>query len=229
MTRSTPSPGLQAFLGDSLAVYLAAIARFVDWSTVGEDHAAPYLASGAQRQPAIFATWHSCLLSMRRALPAPADSVILVSKSRDSGISGHAARKLGFTTIEGSTAKRRADGTIQQKGGSDALRAAIHALKSGKSVILNPDGPRGPAQQLTNGLALLAAVSGAPIIAFASAVRPSLTLSSWDQMQAPLFFGKCQLVYAPPIWVARAQDLDQITETLRITLDRCLIAARKAK
>ena len=102
----------------------------------------------------------------------------------------------GIRTIPGSSTR----------GGSDALRALVHRLKSGESVGITPDGPRGPRMRAGDGAINLARLSGAPLLPASISVSRRKVLDTWDQLIVPIPFGHGAIVWGDPINVPRDAD-----------------------
>lgn len=87
----------------------------------------------------------------------------------------------------------------RQAGGVAAVRAALRALKDGRCVGIFPEGTRnrqGDAEE-KGGAALLAALSGAPVV-------PAAILGTRD----PRRFERIRVVYGEPLTVTRARKAD---------------------
>jgi lysophospholipid acyltransferase (LPLAT)-like uncharacterized protein len=79
--------------------------------------------------------------------------------------------RLGFPAVRGSSANK--DKADRAKGGTQALRDGLRQLKVG-ALAITPDGPRGPAREMAEGLPLLAKLSGArPCSSACPAIRRS--------------------------------------------------------
>ena len=100
--------------------------------------------------------------------------------------------RLGFPAVRGSSANK--DKVKQAKGGTQALRDGLKQLKVG-ALALTPDGPRGPARQMAEGLPLMARISGAPVLFIGISCKPAIRLNSWDKAVLPLPFGKGAIVW----------------------------------
>ncbi len=70
-------------------------------------------------------------------------------------------------------------------------------------MIVTPDGPRGPAEQMPNGPVMLARRRSTPVFLIGFAARPTVTLRSWDRSQIPLPFGRGCVVFDGPHAVSR--------------------------
>jgi len=150
------------------------------------------LASGA---PAIYVVWHSRLLLLpylyrRRGL------WVLVSRSEDGAMVADLARRFGFVTVRGSSSQ----------GGSGGLLALTRAVRQGHSVVVVPDGPRGPREILKPGVVLLARLTGAPVVPLALGAGAEWRVRSWDEFRIPKPFSRCVVRIGEPIAVPRSLD-----------------------
>lgn len=180
---------------DGLAWLLAAWMRFcfatIRWTREGEAEVEAIWARGGGVIP-IF--WHSRLAlspaswPLDRATPTKA----LVSLSADGQFIARALERVGFPAIRGSTANK--DKARAAKGGSQALRDGLRQLKLG-GLAVTPDGPRGPANVMGEGVPLMARLSGAPVVFLGLSCRPAIRLGSWDRALVPLPFGRGAIVY----------------------------------
>jgi len=106
-------------------------------------------------------------------------------------------RRFGFSFVRGSTTS----------GGFLSLRALIKAARSGFSLAITPDGPRGPVFKVQPGAIYLAQKAGIPVIPCACALSKKKVLRSWDKYQFPLPFGRIQTVYGAPFRVGETDDV----------------------
>ncbi|OYX33994.1 MAG: hypothetical protein B7Z01_07455, partial [Brevundimonas subvibrioides] len=98
----------------------------------------------------------------------------------------------GFPAVRGSSANK--DKADAAKGGSRALRDGLKQLKVG-ALAITPDGPRGPARVMAEGLPLMARMSGVPVLFIGMSCKPAVRLNSWDRALLPLPFGRGAIVY----------------------------------
>jgi lysophospholipid acyltransferase (LPLAT)-like uncharacterized protein len=192
LKRFLRSPLVQALIAKLAARYLRFVAATTRWQFEGSSEHAAFAAG----PPCIVVFWHEALPAMpvfwlRAKSPKPA--VVLASRHRDGQLIGLGVRQFGIGLAAGSSSR----------GGAAGLRALVAALRNGADVGLTPDGPRGPRRQAAPGVAILAALSGAPILPCAAATRLSVPFKSWDHMRFPLPFGRGRLVCQPFINVPR--------------------------
>jgi lysophospholipid acyltransferase (LPLAT)-like uncharacterized protein len=154
-----------------------------------EQTAEPLWAAGI---PAIYVVWHSRLLLLpylyrRRGLRA------LVSRSEDGAMIAALVRRFGFVTVRGSSSR----------GGAQGLRALARAIREGHSVVVVPDGPRGPREVLKPGAIALARLTGAPVVPTAVGASSEWRVRSWDEFRVPKPFSRCVVRFGEPIRVSR--------------------------
>jgi len=150
--------------------------------------------------PAMLACWHeqtalSVLLVRRHLLPAGGPVSILSSHSADGELAARIAHAWGVRVTRGSTSR----------GGREAALYLYHELvKERSTLLLMPDGPRGPARAAKPGSIVLAATSGAPIVPAGFAVDRGLRLRSWDRMIVGAPFSRVAIAVGEPILLSRA-------------------------
>lgn len=114
----------------------------------------------------------------------------LVSKSKDGEMITRVLRHFNNDAIRGSSSK----------GGVQGLRNIIKTLQKGHTIAITPDGPRGPALELKEGIIYAARASGVPIIPFYYAATSQWVLhKSWDEHIIPKPFSTLIISYGPPI------------------------------
>jgi lysophospholipid acyltransferase (LPLAT)-like uncharacterized protein len=178
-----------------LAWTLAQWMRFC-FATIRWTHENQGLAEGvwARGGGVLAVFWHSRIgLSpacwpLDRATPAKA----LISLSADGEFIAKAVARQGFPAVRGSSANK--DKADRAKGGSQALRDGLKQVKVG-ALAITPDGPRGPARVMAEGLPVLAKLSGAPALLIGISCNPAIRLKSWDRAVLPLPFGRGAIVW----------------------------------
>ena len=162
--------------------------------------------------PLIYIVWHARLLLLpylyrRRGLR------VLVSRSEDGAMVAGLVRRFGFAVVRGSSSR----------GGAGGFRALARALAEGHSVVLVPDGPRGPREVLKRGVVTLARVSGAQVVPAALGASSEWRARSWDAFRIPKPFSRCVMRLGEPIAVPR--DLDAAgEESVRTEIEAALRA-----
>jgi lysophospholipid acyltransferase (LPLAT)-like uncharacterized protein len=163
------------------------------------------------RQPVVFVLWHGRLLAgayhqRRNGL------VALISQHRDGEYIARVVERWGYHTVRGSSTR----------GGSGALRGLLRQLGRGRSVVLTPDGPRGPRQRMKPGALLVAQMSGAPIVPVATGADRAWWIEGWDRFQIPKPFSRIRIAYGTPLLLPERrdpQDLEEPAAELEARLD----------
>jgi lysophospholipid acyltransferase (LPLAT)-like uncharacterized protein len=166
----------------------------------------------------IFVFWHSRLfyLVYYYVMRSPRrKACMLVSLSRDGDYGAALVRRLKQDVVRGSSSR----------GGQAAVRKLVSRLRGGSNVAITPDGPRGPALVVGEGVVKLAQMTGARIIPVSYDASRKFLLKSWDRFIVVKPFGRVHVAFGEPIRVPRRISADgrrecvnQIEQALR-TLD----------
>lgn len=189
--RPLRNPVIQSVLAWTLAAWMRFCFATIRWTHENQTVAEQVWANGGG---VLCAFWHSRIgLSpacwpLDRAQPAKA----LISLSPDGQFIAKAVARQGFPAVRGSSANK--DKATAAKGGTQALRDGLKQLKVG-ALAITPDGPRGPARQMAEGLPLMAKLSGAPTLFIGMSCHPAIRLNSWDRALLPLPFGRGAIVW----------------------------------
>jgi lysophospholipid acyltransferase (LPLAT)-like uncharacterized protein len=166
-------PHLPAVLGGILGAYLWLIRPTLRISWQGKK---PNL----QKQ-AVYTLWHGQLPGLYALIHPYTNTPLstLVSKSKDGQIIKTIGHMFGVHIIPGSSGRKSA---------VSGFRNLLRAVRQGHSVFLTPDGPRGPAHKAKRGATELAAGTRLPLVPCAVAIKPAITIGSWDALRIPLPF-----------------------------------------
>ena len=147
----------------------------------------------------IYTLWHGRLLPLTY-LHRHQNIATLISQSSDGEYIARVVERWGYTAMRGSSSR----------GGSGALREMVKVARTGRSLAITPDGPRGPRQRLKPGVLTLAQLTGQPMIPIsASATRAWWVDARWDLFLVPRPLATVFVRYADPVYVPR--DADQAT------------------
>jgi lysophospholipid acyltransferase (LPLAT)-like uncharacterized protein len=150
---------------------------------------------------------------------------MLVSDHQDGRLIARTIAHFGIDSLAGSSSR----------GGAMALRGMAQALARGASVVVTPDGPRGPRMRAAAGIAMVAKLSGMPVVPATYSTSRGRTLSSWDRFLLALPFGRGVFICGDPIHVARDADAAALesarqaieTQLNRVTLEADRLCGRK--
>jgi hypothetical protein len=138
---------------------------------------------------------------------------MLISKHADGRLIAETVSHFGIDTIAGSSSK----------GGSDALRAIVRALKSGTSVGVTPDGPRGPRMRASTGVVQAARLARVPLVPVSVATSRRRMLGSWDRFLLAWPFGTGAFVWGRAIEIgpdAGEAEVEAARQALEEELNR---------
>lgn len=153
-------------------------------------------------QPCVVAFWHGSMLPIWWAFRGLRPTA-MVSASRDGALLAQLLQDWNYRTVRGSSSQ----------GGSAALSDLVRAAHD-HVVMLTPDGPRGPSQEMKPGAVVAAQRAGVPLLLVAARVsRSKIFERSWDRFALPLPFSTITLVIDAPRMIsaeATRQDVDAI-------------------
>ncbi|WP_295169338.1 lysophospholipid acyltransferase family protein [uncultured Brevundimonas sp.] len=206
--RPLRNPAVQSALAWTLAKWMQFCFSTIRWTHENQQAAEAVWAQGGG---VLCVFWHSRIgLSpscwpLDRAQPAKA----LISLSADGEFIAKAVARQGFPAVRGSSANK--DKAEKAKGGTQALRDGLKQLKIG-ALAITPDGPRGPANVMAEGLPLMAKLSKAPVLFIGMSCNPAIRLDSWDRAVLPLPFGKGAIVWDRADYPADADMADVVVD-----------------
>ncbi|PPR35509.1 MAG: hypothetical protein CFH26_00872 [Alphaproteobacteria bacterium MarineAlpha6_Bin4] len=149
----------------------------------------------------ILCFWHGRLLMMPFSWKRGKNINMLISEHPDGQLISKTVKYFGINTIHGSSSK----------GGTKALRNIIKTLRSGQSVGITPDGPRGPRMKMNSAIIKIAGLTGYKILPLSCSVKNKFFLNSWDKFLVALPFGKGCFVWGKPLKInkdiSKKQDL----------------------
>lgn len=140
-----------------------------------------------------------------------AGAAVLVSRSKDGDIISKTMKLSRIGSVRGSSSR----------GGVAALYEMISNAQNGVDLGITPDGPKGPAREIKDGVLYLAQKLNAPIVPITNALSHRWQFDrAWDRFQVPLPFGRAVVVYGDPIEVNADSDLEAKARELKNSLDK---------
>jgi hypothetical protein len=187
---------------------ISLIGKTVRWRSEGDSYLDEIHKSGHR---AIFTFWHG------RIFPSTyywrnRGIVVMTSMNLDGEAIAQCIQKFGYGAARGSSSR----------GGLRALAQLTRDIQRGKDAAFTIDGPRGPRYVAKQGPVLLAFKTGAAIFCFHVSMKRRIQLKSWDEFQIPMPFTTAIVLSAPPIWVPKDANEDQLRalhETMQDVLD----------
>jgi hypothetical protein len=165
-----------------------------------EDHGTEHFrARTSAGQGVIFALWHGRLLPLSYRFRGNG-FVPMISRSGDGEYITRVVEGWGYEPVRGSASR----------GGPQALREMVRLAQAGKSLVLTPDGPRGPFQELKEGVLTAAQLTGLPIVPAAAGASRAWWFGRWDRFLVPQPFARIVVLFGAPIPVPRRADANQL-------------------
>jgi len=154
----------------------------IRWKFIGERY-----QQGCE--PYVLGFWHARILMMAYAYKGW-NGVVMVSEHRDGEYIAQAGRYMGIDSVRGSSTR----------GGLRVFLSMLRLARSGKSLGITPDGPKGPAERVQMGTVQLAKKSGLPLRAVCYATKRHWRAKSWDRFYIPKPFTKGVFVIGEPVY-----------------------------
>lgn len=155
----------------------------------------------------IIVSWHGRLLLT--PFPYRGKGVhCLISTHGDGEIIANVMKCFGIRAIRGSSSKR----------GKEALRAMVRLARDNRDLAITPDGPKGPAETVKPGVALLARLTGKPVVPLAFSCSRGKRFASWDRFLLPYPFSRGVIVWGEPLCNEDGED----TEAFRLRIEQAL-------
>lgn len=143
----------------------------------------------------------------------------IVSQSNDGDIQNSHLESRGFKTIRGSS----------KRGGARALLEAVKLLRSGGSIAITPDGPRGPLRKVQGGVIHMARHSNCAILPVGVACRPCKRAEkAWDKFMIPLPFSKSVIYFGEYLYVGVDDDDDTSAKRIEEAINEAERLAEEA-
>lgn len=165
----------------------------------------------------IFSVWHDLLL-FPLFIKRPRSIVAVVGRHRDGDYVSNILKSLKLKAIRGSSSR----------GGTEAVLQAVEEVKD-HSLVVTPDGPRGPRRKMKQGCVFIAAQTGIPVVATAfSVTRAWRPMGSWTDLVIPKPFSKIYAVTSKPFYItknASREEISAVTDLIQTEMERLNLIA----
>ncbi len=152
----------------------------------------------------VLAFWHGSML-LSWYIHRRRDLVALISKSKDGDLLSNLLKYWNYTVVRGSSTE----------GGEVALGILIDYAKNNKSIVITPDGPKGPRHKLKAGAVITSKKSGIPLILMGVGFKNKKHLRSWDKFEVPRLFSEANIIYSDPIYIKQDLTYEETSETIK--------------
>ncbi len=177
----------------------------------------PKLSPWTVSRGAIFCMWHENILP-GVFVGAQSGLRALISQSRDGDLITQFVQGFQLEAIRGSSTR----------GAVRAIREMVRSCDK-HSILITPDGPRGPRRVFQPGAVYLASRTGLPLVPLSMALSATYRLPSWDRMAIPKPFSHCLMISGHPLHVPDDLDVAGLEEYCgRITAEMDAVEAYAA-
>ena len=174
-----------------------------------------------KEKPFILAFWHNQLMTISYGWKTNKKISILASSHSDGRFGALVGKYFNLDNIPTS-----------KDGSSSAIRTVNKKIKEQKYIGITPDGPRGPKENVSEGIIKIAKISNAPIIPCGYWSSKNFQLNSWDSFLITLPFSKCCFVWEKPIYIPKEINDNEIKiyqNLLNKQINKCIERAKKFK
>ncbi|HZV11629.1 MAG TPA: DUF374 domain-containing protein, partial [Candidatus Kapabacteria bacterium] len=147
----------------------------------------------------VVAFWHGGML-VPWYVYSKYNGAALVSASADGEVLARILRAWDIAVVRGSSSS----------GGSDAVKTMVDLAKEGCSVLITPDGPRGPAHKMKIGALVVAQRAELPLVLCTVKYHKKKVLRSWDSFEIPLPFSRADAYYSEPVIIPQDRTGDAL-------------------
>jgi len=151
--------------------------------------------------------WHARLLMLPFAYTGKGAHV-LISSHGDGEIIANVIKCFGFSLVRGSSSKR----------GKEALQEMVQLARENCDLGITPDGPRGPAEVVKPGVALLGRLTGRPVIPLAYSCSRAKRFTSWDRFMLPYPFSRGVIVWGEPLYCREGEHAEAYRQRIEKAL-----------
>lgn len=195
-----------------IRVALWLLLKTCHFRVIGQEH----LKSAAKQGSAILMLWHSRLPLIGPSILNAGGNLrycAFISNSKDGDIAAEytTSYSIGHTI------------RVPHDARNQALKTLISRLKLKRDVaIVTPDGPRGPRNEVKQGIILAAKETKSALIPFTWKADRYWELNTWDKMQIPKPFSKVTAAFLPPIKLSEETTIEEAQAILKRALDEGL-------
>lgn len=154
-----------------------------------------------KKQPFILAFWHNQLMMVSYAWKSKKKINIIASTHSDGRFGSIVGKYFSLNNIPSSFKKN-----------DKAIKIILSKIKENEYVGITPDGPRGPKENVSEGIIRIARATNTPIITCGFWSSKNFNLNSWDSFLITLPFSSCCFVWQKPLYIPKDLDNAEIKE-----------------
>ena len=170
-------------------------------------------------KPFILAFWHSQLMTISFCWKCKKKLNILASSHSDGRLGSIIASYFNIKNIP-----------ITSNQNIIEIRNIFKTINKKNYIGITPDGPRGPKENVSEGIIKIARATNIPIISCGFWSSQNFNLKSWDSFLVTLPFSSCCFVWNEPLYIAKDikdDEIIQYQELLKKMIDESINKAKK--
>ncbi len=176
----------QFFFGWIIALYLKICFQTSIWHTKNTEIVQKQIN---KNKSIIICFWHSRVLMAAFCWNWQNNFKMLISGHSDGKIFSNAVSHLGIDTITGSSRKQNIS----------SLKEIINLIKKNSILGITPDGPKGPNEEIKEGLMSLLKKTGVTVLPLSYSAKYKIELRTWDKFLFVTPLNKFVAVWGNPI------------------------------
>lgn len=204
----------QYFLAWLGAGYIKFVYGTSKWTYLNQNRIDEYVQ---QNKPFIICFWHNRLLMLPKAWLWNRPFKMLLSAHGDGQLIGRVLHHFDIDIISGST----------KRGGDRAGLEFVRTLRSGITVGITPDGPRGPNQNASVGIAQLAKLANVDVIPISYSIKRHKRLKTWDRFMIAFPFSRGCFAVSQAIKPATFENIEDLRAAIEEGLNQASVDADK--
>jgi len=211
---------LNSISGKILYLFSDLVLRTCRFTFHGLDQLMAYEESG---KPLIVTSWHGMTMMVAGFLNKVLDIskfAVIIPDDYRGDVLAIFANHLGVEPIK---VNLSGDSTF---GLGRKLVSLVKKMTAGKSFLIHPDGPEGPAYKVKPGMSFIAQKTGAAILPLGCYCRTAYHINRWDRYTLPLPFSKVHIQLGSLMIIPEDQkDLDPTNREIEDVLNRLTFQA----
>ncbi len=162
-----------------------------------------------KQKQAVIIFWHRKIIPTMLSTDFLEKKSSLVSSSKDGDILEEVLTRFDNLVVRGSS----------NKDNVKSLKQILKLIKTGFSIGIAIDGPRGPIYEPKSGALYIAMKTGLPMIPIGGYTnKKRIFKKAWDKFELPNFFSKSCYYVGDPLYFTKDSDIDSSMELIKSKL-----------
>jgi len=157
----------------------------------------------SEKKNFVSAFWHGSML-IGWYIHRNENVAALVSQSKDGEVLAKILEKWNYKVVRGSSSL----------GGNEALSVMVDLIRGNNSLVITPDGPRGPVYKMKAGAIVSAKKTKVPLFLVGIGIKKKFVLKSWDHFEVPKPFSKVVVLYSDPVLIDDSSSYEETNQKI---------------